>query len=828
MSSHAKHSASVIGFDLLLPAILQKQRLALPSPPQDNHLVVRRMAEVAEMIRLLCGLILMSSAFVAFAAAAEPTDAELRKKPITTAPGQLGLLLRDWYARGTAAGNVGDWYDNRDGEHSPLDLSAYPQLRKVRYTPEDVKARRHWALQPRTLPHVVIGNSSTSGEPHLNGSNPRTYYCSPRGMEILQNHYRKNNLYIYPEHRDHDPGHNGLGNGYGDLYPTNTPYLIISQGSSISDLPFMRALPFTLAAFRPEVKKKLIQTGLLMPTVQMIFRSSNRHLAKAKEYLTGKAHPTVFEGSWVDQLKMVQLAHDIRQGSIPPLVKLEVTEEDRAEPGRDFFEPAGLSEQHADTVSVIARIWRGAAQRRRLVVSAEGSRDLNNKPLTFTWVVLRGDEKRIHIKRRNKAGSVAEITLAYHERRPIAPGSPLESTRVDIGVFAHNGVHYSAPAFLTFFTLDSEGRTYDDRGRIVEIGYGMGETALSISDPARLFEALGKDELPARVLGLTAEQRTELSRAAKRIAPLAGKLEEQRKARQEAAMARNKAFEAQRSAEQEVARLRKEKKGSKELQEAEKRLKQAQAAYRKAEATWMTTSEHFDRAEKAYTQALDDKQAGLKASPRPFALGRLREATGNPRLWNEHVTELQQRASESGNDARRRRVEAAQHKLIQLGIVAAEPGKPALTLRSPGSVFSKAMLEEFNAVVLCELVLPGLVNHAFRTNFVDARLTTPKTWRDVYHHDGDRLTGWTRYHAGAAPRVSEFTPEGWLVVKKDDRGRPIAARTVVYTQDPPGRPVWANTAPLREVPGEELITFAYDGNTRQITSRKKVLQRKED
>jgi len=74
----------------------------------------------------------------------------------------------------------------------------------------------------------------------------------------------------YPEHRDHDVGLNGDGGGYGDVYPTNTPYLIASQGSSGSDQPFMRAIPFTLAAFRPEVKKKLVETGLLMPTIQMI------------------------------------------------------------------------------------------------------------------------------------------------------------------------------------------------------------------------------------------------------------------------------------------------------------------------------------------------------------------------------------------------------------------------------------------------------------------------------------------------------------------------------------------------------------------------------
>jgi hypothetical protein len=156
------------------------------------------------MIRSLAVLILTSSALLAFGAAAEPTGDELRKKPITTDSSEVGKLLARWWKEGAAAGNVGDWYDNRDGEHSPLDLRPWPQLRKVLYSPADVKARRHWALQPRTLPHVVFGNSSTSAPPRMSGSNPRTYYCSPRGLDILQSHYLHNNLYIYPEHRDHD------------------------------------------------------------------------------------------------------------------------------------------------------------------------------------------------------------------------------------------------------------------------------------------------------------------------------------------------------------------------------------------------------------------------------------------------------------------------------------------------------------------------------------------------------------------------------------------------------------------------------------------------
>src|SRR5438876_1997879 len=130
------------------------------------------------MVRLLVVFALTSSAFLALARAAEPAaDEELRKKPITADTSEVGKLLKKWHEEGTAAGNVGDWYDNRDGEHSPLDLRPWPQLRKVKYSADDVKNYRHWAFMPGTREHVTFGNSSTSGPPERNGSNPRTAYC---------------------------------------------------------------------------------------------------------------------------------------------------------------------------------------------------------------------------------------------------------------------------------------------------------------------------------------------------------------------------------------------------------------------------------------------------------------------------------------------------------------------------------------------------------------------------------------------------------------------------------------------------------------------------
>ena len=95
-----------------------------------------------------------------------------------------------------------------------------------------------------------------------------------------------------------------------------------------------------------------------------------------------------------------------------------------------------------------------------MTVSADDSSDPNNKPLKYEWKVLRGDPDGVKIVPKNEAGSVVEIAVRYPERRPISPGSLMESSRVDIGVFVNNGHHWSAPAFITWQGLENEIRDF--------------------------------------------------------------------------------------------------------------------------------------------------------------------------------------------------------------------------------------------------------------------------------------------------------------------------------------------------------------------------------
>ncbi len=229
--------------------------------------------------------------------------------------GKVGDLLRKWHEEGTAAGNLGDFYDNHDGDHSNMNFKGFPQLTRIEYAEPLRKRRLHNGLQSNfVFSGITIGNSSTAitGGPNWR-SQPRLALTRPNGARTLALHYLRNHLYFYPEHRDHDPGRNGSdGGGHGDVFPANVPYFVISQGSSGSDRAFMNAFASMLTALRPESKKALARSTLLMPTLQQVFRRSNRNLGTEEEYFTGKAHPTVFDSSHLDVEKMIRRAHALR------------------------------------------------------------------------------------------------------------------------------------------------------------------------------------------------------------------------------------------------------------------------------------------------------------------------------------------------------------------------------------------------------------------------------------------------------------------------------------------------------------------------------------
>jgi hypothetical protein len=430
--------------------------------------------------------------------------------PPTTLGDAAGKLVNQWWKEGTAAGHHGDLYDNRDGDHSDLGAKLFPQLARIEYAPEAKKLRIQWGLPQRIFqPGVVLGNASvalTAGP--FWRSMPRMAVSDARGAALLYEQYSHNQLYVYPCHVDHKPGRDGKEGdkpgGHGDVYFANTPYLIASQGSSGSDQVFLQAIALTMAALRPEVKQLLVEQNALTPTLQTIFRRGNKQVAKPEDYFTGAAHPPVFRGEDIRREEMVRLAHELTRESLPPLVRLKVIEEDKPVQGRDYFDPQP-SEQIFDTPCAIARVMRGTAQRRRMVVSAEESRHVAEslrdsgsrlpetrpraEPLRYRWVVLRGDAKAIRIRPLSESGSRVELSVPWHNRRPVEEGSTLETNRIDIACFAGNAAHWSAPAFISYYCPDNEERTYGENGRVQSVTYNT-----HYADPAIVGRKAWRDE----------------------------------------------------------------------------------------------------------------------------------------------------------------------------------------------------------------------------------------------------------------------------------------------------------------------------------------------
>ena len=128
-----------------------------------------------------------------------------------------------------------------------------------------------------------------------------------------------------------------------------------------------------------------------------------------------------------------------------------------------------------------------------MIVSVADTQDPNGRPLRFDWTLLQGDTDRVQIEPLDDAGLRARVRIGWHDSFTLgASSAPLtlarQTSRVDIGVFANNGVHDSAPAMISVLFPTHQRRVYEEvagQMQLISIDYD----AESRSDPAdpRLF-----------------------------------------------------------------------------------------------------------------------------------------------------------------------------------------------------------------------------------------------------------------------------------------------------------------------------------------------------
>ncbi len=280
------------------------------------------------------------------------------------------------------------------------------------------------------------------------------------------------------------------------------------------------------------------------------------------------------------------------------------------------------------------------------------------------------------------------------------------------------------------------------------------------------------------------------------------------------------------------ARLEKERKANADkpsdeskaaLEKATKEADEAGAALKHGDTAVTAGQKELTGVQKKLDEFLAAKQPGLGESVNGLAERLLGQARRDMDLFDTHDKAFLA-AIDKAAPARKNAVESARKRLIQTGLGANRDGGrlewtpirlASTNLDQRMTPFEKQLMERFNASLLSELVLPGVLTVSTAPNFVDQRLFTAKSWRDIYQYDSKgNLSGWTRRDG---ERITEFTDEGLMVLAKDDEGKPTKAQTVTYRQQASKGP--GQFAALEAAPGDEIVTYAYENGKRVEKSR---------
>lgn len=381
-------------------------------------------------------------------------------------------------------------YVNRDNGSSPVDTSGIPGILQLTYCRE-MKERSLHIGSPNTLfinentgrLIPAIGNSS------MGFINSAYWRCQPRALfndpERMRNQIvllLGNQLYCYPTYSDYRID-------TGDLFSANTPYYIAAVGNSKSEQFFVKSIAEAIAALSEETRVYLETTGLLMPTMQMLLRKSQRAVTGPQQYLSGIAHPAAFQPEQLDKEKLVQAASELTTDSVPPLVLIRVENQTKLNPELDM-PTCVYSETLFNTQLAAARVFR-AFPRKRIYKVKTLCRDKSAK---IRCVLLQGDPEKVSLTQDPEEPGSWIVGITYHHpfKTPVAGGKSITTTRVDIGFFAETQAGISLPSILSCYFLGNEMRIYDGKDQLVSIDYRRHLTPYT--DPLLSFPRNWKDK----------------------------------------------------------------------------------------------------------------------------------------------------------------------------------------------------------------------------------------------------------------------------------------------------------------------------------------------
>ncbi len=201
------------------------------------------------------------------------------------------------------------------------------------------------------------------------------------------------------------------------------------------------------------------------------------------------------------------------------------------------------------------------------------------------------------------------------------------------------------------------------------------------------------------------------------------------------------------------------------------------AHYRQKLATWeKTPPAQKDALSRAVEQAgapllRVDPAAGYSA--KAIVETRLNVLLADPHLAPDHLAELLPLC----DAALRQKLQASVDRLLRLGVLR-RTQTGALMLPEPSAPDTRREMSRLNALLLSEVLCPGLLRITPTANFVDLHLGCSAQWADTYHYNARGVcTGWTRRYPD---ETAEFTRQGYRVISRDACNRPLLAREMHY------------------------------------------------
>ena len=323
--------------------------------------------------------------------------------------------------------STGDLYVNRDGGHSMLDAAAYPGLTVVGFDAEGRKRQMDLNAPNTLFPYPVFGNCSRAflGSPFWRSIPRLLVTADAMNLKRYLKFYLSNQTWVFPSNADTAPvGTNG------DVFASITPYWMTSAGRSYSDLPLLRAALDASRTINPDVKKLLVQRGLLAPTIQTLIRKSLPSVKSEDDYLTAAAHPTALPPG-VDTARLVAAAKKLTAGTIPPLVPISVTAAPTAK-------KSVWPELTYGTPLAWAYVLRADDERRVFTIEAKGAQEIS-------FTLTHGSEGSAKLE---KTGPNAARVTVF--RSMLSP-----TNRVDVTVVGRNpGTGWGAPSYVSFARMD--------------------------------------------------------------------------------------------------------------------------------------------------------------------------------------------------------------------------------------------------------------------------------------------------------------------------------------------------------------------------------------